>query len=75
MQEVKCTNAFSVNKYDGNGWLMENEYIEITAGSLWTLDEEDSRLIGGEIRLEGENYEWLEISRDLFNDCFESITA
>ncbi len=72
--QVKCIKEFSVNKYDDNGWVIENEYVDIKENSIWEADSDNSRIIGGDIRLQSEDYyNWLEISEETFTGHFVKI--
>lgn len=49
----KCIKGFALEKCDDNGFTIEGEYTVIEEGSIWNIPEnEDYRLIDGEIRLE-----------------------
>lgn len=39
----QCIKGFSVNKYDDNGFLVENEYENIEIGSVWETGDADNR--------------------------------
>lgn len=70
----KCVKGFSLELYDGNGFIIENEYIDINKGTIWYIPEdEDYRLIDGEVRLENEEMDWIEITKETFKNNFELI--
>ena len=68
----KCIKEFSLELYDDNGFIIENEYIDINKGTIWYIPEdEDYRLIDGEVRLENEEMDWIEITKETFKNNFE----
>ena len=68
----KCIKGFSLKLYDDNGFIVENEYMNINKGSIWYIPEdEDYRLIDGEVRLENEKMDWIEITKETFKNNFE----
>ncbi|HBC97992.1 MAG TPA: hypothetical protein DC034_14520 [Clostridium sp.] len=73
----KCTKGFSIEKCDDDGFTIENEYVEIKEGSIWEIPEDDDfRLVGGEIRLEEikeDCVNWLEITENDFKKYFVKI--
>ena len=70
----KCIKGFSLKLYDDNGFIVENEYMNINKGSIWYIPEdEDYRLIDGEVRLENEEMDWIEITKETFKNNFELI--
>lgn len=73
MKNVKCKKVFTVEKYDGDGFIINNQYMSIKEGSVWEIDDGLSRIIGGDVRLEDNNGAWLEISHDIFDEYFEVV--
>lgn len=70
----KCIKEFSLELYDDNGFIIENEYVDINEGTIWYIPEdEDYRLIDGEVRLENEEMDWIEITKETFKNNFELI--
>ena len=68
----KCIKGFSLKLYDDNGFIVENEYMNINKGSIWYIPEdEDYRLIDGEVRLENEEMDWIEITKETFKNNFK----
>lgn len=51
---VKCIKSFQVNLVDAHGFIIENEYFDVEAGSLWEIDgpsyENDVHLVSVEGR-------------------------
>ncbi|WP_341472792.1 hypothetical protein, partial [Anaerophilus nitritogenes] len=76
MKKYKCIKKLILQKYDDDGFVMDNEFFFTKEGSVWELDESDSKLIGGEIRLitTKEGYlDWLEIDKETLEEHFEEI--
>lgn len=70
----KCKKGFALEKCDGDGFTLENEYVTIEEGSNWFIPEDkDYRFIGGEIRLEDEDGAWIEICNDTLKEHFEKV--
>ena len=72
----KCIKDFSVDKYDDNGFLIENEYVNIEIGSVWEAGDAYNMMIGGldHIHLENINdYSWLEIPKEMIDEYFKQI--
>lgn len=74
MKKARCINGFSVEKYDDNGFLIENEYKTVEEGSIWDVEEDSFRVVGGEIRLTHDEYGWLELPKEHFESDFEIIS-
>lgn len=72
MKSYKCKESFCVSKCDGDGF-SDGEMI-IGKGSVWDLDDSDYRFIGGEVRLENSEGEWLEISQEWLVRYFEEVS-
>lgn len=70
----QCIKGFSVNKYDDNGFLVENEYENIEIGSVWETGDADNMMIGGldHIHLENDD-SWLEIPKEMIDEYFKQI--
>lgn len=73
VKKVRCIKAFEVFEYDEDEFLTENKYYEVPQNSIWELDETGYRIADGEIRLEDNDADWLEISKETFNEYFEYI--
>lgn len=69
----KCIKSFSVDEYDDDGFLIEGEYKIIEEGTLWELDEEKFRVIGGSVRLTKNLWTWLEISKETLEEYFIKV--
>ena len=70
MEKYRCKESFTVDEYDD--WEDEPIGMKIVdKDSIWTLDDFKYRFIDGEIRLENDNAEWLELSKEHFKKYFE----
>ncbi|MGL4108344.1 hypothetical protein [Clostridium sp. LP20] len=70
----KCIKGFLIEVCDGDGFTVEDEYIEIENGSIWfTPEDKDYRFIGGEIRLESNDVEWIEITKEHLEEYFKEV--
>lgn len=71
----KCIKGFSIEVCDGDGFTIENEYMDINKGSVWTIPEDkDYRLVGGEVRLENDEVGWIEITKEHLEEHFKLIS-
>lgn len=71
-----CVEGFSIEKWDDNGFPIDNEYVEVEKGSLWLTPEEDEnyRFIDGDIRLERtDSLQWIEITKEHLEKHFKEI--
>ena len=71
--KAECIGGFSIEQHDDNGFLVEDSYFRITKGTIWDVDEETFRLIGGEVRLINDDLCWLEIPNETFFKFFKII--
>lgn len=70
----KCIKGFSVDMCDDDGFAVENEYMDVKKGSIWSVPDDDSyRFIYGEVRLENGDFGWIEIQKETLNENFEVI--
>ncbi|HCL4455131.1 TPA: hypothetical protein N2D10_003158 [Clostridium botulinum] len=73
-KQYKCIKGFSVEKCDDDGFTIEGEYTIIEEGSIWNIPEDEKyRLIGGEVRLESDEFGWIEMSKETLNECFKKM--
>lgn len=72
MKKFRCLQCFNVDKYDDDGFLEEEQGVEVVQGTIWELDEDSFRVADGEIRLT-RNYSWIEISRETFESYFMEV--
>lgn len=70
MKLYKCIRELSIPKCDGDGF-ETGKYKYIKKGSIWTVPEDNFRLLGGDIRLESNKYGWIEISKETLGESFE----
>lgn len=72
--KYRCVKQIVLPKVDKDGFSIENESYTTEIGSIWYDNEEDYRLVGGEVRLELQGaLEWIEITKDDLEECFEQI--
>lgn len=73
--EYKCKKQMCLEKVDGDGFSIPNEYGIVPVGSFWYEDK--SSIIGGEVHLEcasgADDMGWIEISRKDLEEFFEPI--
>lgn len=72
MKKFRCLKCFYVDKYDDDGFLEEEQGVEVVQGTIWEVDEDSFRVAGGEVRLT-RNYSWIEISRETFESYFMEV--
>lgn len=70
--KAKCINGFVVEMCDGDGFSTDDEMI-IEDSTIWEVEEDTFRVIGGEVRLTNDDFGWLELSREHFEADFEII--
>ena len=70
--KYRCIRGFTVPKFDDDGFETDEE-LNIEEDSVWEFSDSKSRIIGGEVRLDSDEYDWLEISKELFRMCFEPV--
>jgi hypothetical protein len=69
-KEFKCIKGFVVDKYDEHEVLVENESFLVPIDSVWDLSEISHM---SEVRLESDEYGWLEITLEDLKECFIEI--
>ena len=71
----ECIKGFSIEVCDEDGFTIENEYMDIDKGTIWYIPEdEDYRFIDGEVRLENDDAEWIEITKEHLEEYFKLIS-
>lgn len=70
-KEFKCIRQFSINKYDEDECLIENENFVIPVNSIWESQNYTSM---SDVRLENDEVGWLEISEKTFKAYFIPIS-
>lgn len=75
MKNYECIKELCLDKVDGDGFTIPNEYSYIPVGSLWYADT--SSIIGGEIHLESKSQDadfgWIEITKEHLGEYFKEI--
>ena len=71
--KAKCSISFPINRHDDNGHSMDNLDITIDKGTIWDVEEEDFRDIGGDIRLTNNDLVWIEIPIEIFVGNFKVL--
>ena len=70
----KCIKGFLIEKYDDNGFTLEGEYCVIKEGTIWHIPEDiNYRFIGGEVRLESDEFGWLEVTNNSLKEHFKEL--
>ena len=76
MKRYKCIKSFCVDKYDGDGFLIENSSIVIEEGKVYELDESGCMIIGGKnhVHLDAvDDGSWLEITKERLEEYFDLL--
>ncbi len=71
----KCTESFLVDLCDDDGFIIENEHIEVEKGSIWIADGRSYESIN-HIRLdryEDKKLQWLEVPKEYVEEYFEPV--
>jgi hypothetical protein len=71
MERYQCIEPFSIQKYDEDENIVENEEIQVHSGSEWFW-EKDRIASMGEVRLDNDT-NWLEISKEMFTSYFRKM--
>lgn len=72
-KDINAKKSFCVDKYNADGFLIENSGIVIDEGKLYELDESGSTMIGGEVHLDSvDDGSWLEITNEHLEEYFEN---
>lgn len=76
MKKYKCKKSFCVDKYDDDGFLIENSTVVIEKGKVYELNESDYMMIGGRdhVHIDAvDDGSWLEITKGTLKECFELL--
>ena len=74
MKRYKCKKPFCVEKYDDDGFLIENSGVVIDEGKIYELEESGYTIIGGEVHLDSvDDGSWLEITKERLEEYFEEL--
>lgn len=72
MKRYKCKKSFCVEKYDYDGFSIENSGVVIDKGKIYELDDSGHTMIGGEIHLDSiDDGSWLEITKEDLEKYFD----
>lgn len=80
MKKYKCKKSFYVDKYDDDGFLIENDGMVIEEGKIYELDESGYMMIDGSdhVHLDAVDKDdglWLEITKEHLEKYFELLEA
>lgn len=70
-----CKETFQLNRFDEDGFDTE-EVMRIEQGAMFQRTEDDYRVIGGEVHLDGitaDEGTWLEVSEETLAEYFEEV--
>lgn len=76
--KYKCKKSFCVDKYDDDGFLVENDAMVIEEGAIYESDESGYMMIGGKdhVHLDAvDDGSWLEITKGTLKECFDLMEA
>lgn len=76
MKKNKCKKSFCVDKYDDDGFMIENAATVIEEGKIYELDETGYMIIGGSdhVHLDAvDDGSWLEITKEHLKEFFELL--
>ncbi len=73
VKKYRCKKSFYVDKYDNDGFLIEDDGMVIEEGETYTLDDSGHTIVGGDVHLDREDGLWLEISREHLTEFFEEV--
>lgn len=74
MKTYRCKKSFCVDKYDDDGFLIENSSVVIDKGKIYEFNDSDHTIIGGEIHLDSiDDGSWLEITKAHLEEYFELL--
>lgn len=70
--KYKCINEFEIQMCDDDCFMIDNDYRNVPAGSIWEVSE--SNLLGGEVHLvciSGcDDFGWIEITNEHLEENF-----
>lgn len=78
--KYKCIKELYVDKYNDDGFYCDGEYNIIPVGSIWSVDESPTRIVGGrdsihlDLETNESEYQWLEVLEVTLNEHFELIS-
>lgn len=77
-----CTQDLYLDKYDDNGFLIENSYFCVPKDSVWEQDSESYKMIGGQASIHldrvwrskrAKTRQWIEIDRSTLLAYFKPL--
>ena len=77
-QKYRSKYTFSLEKYDENGYMIENEELMVEKGSIWEHNTECGMYIANNDcvhldRVDGNASDWIEIIEERFKSWFEPV--
>jgi len=74
MEHYVCVKPLWVQNYDDDGFIVENAYMDIAVGEVWTVEKQEYNLVASNdaIHLE-RNLAWIEIHQDTLDAHFELV--
>lgn len=73
IMRYKCIKEMYIQKYDDDGFIIDNEYMVVPVGSIWERDDR-TNIMGGDVHLESienkNDYGWIEITVDHLKENF-----
>lgn len=72
MKTYRCIKEFCVPIFNEHGYETSKDFY-INKLSIWYNYNEDYRFIGGEIRLEDKDENWIEVPNEDLKEYFEEI--
>ena len=75
MSKAICINGFAIEMCDDDGFTLENEYFTVEDNSIWNIETDKYRFIGGEIRLTNSDGEWLEQAKTILKVILKILTG
>ena len=76
MKRYKCKKSFCVDKYDDDGFMIENAATVKKKKKIYELDETGYMIIGGSdyVHLDAvDEGSWLEIAKETLEECFDLL--
>lgn len=67
MKRYRCKKTFCLDRYDEDGFLIENSVMIIEVGKVYELDESGTMMIGGKyhVHLDAvDDNSWMEITKE-----------
>ncbi|MBE5877073.1 MAG: hypothetical protein E7290_09350 [Lachnospiraceae bacterium] len=77
-----CTQDLYIERYDADGFLIENKYFRVPKDSIWEEDTESIKLIGSNdcIHLDrvwktkkAKTWQWIEVTKETLLEYFAQL--